>query len=116
MAKFADRPACSLSGGMYKKLGLMCVLLNTPKLLFLDEPTIGVDPLSRRELWDMMYAMSGDKMTIILSTSYMDEAERCAKAHILDGGNVMASGEPENVLQSFGVKTFEEIFLKREIK
>lgn len=116
MTKFADRKAGNLSGGMYKKLGLMCVLLNRPKLLFLDEPTIGVDPLSRRELWELMYSLADDKMTIILSTSYMDEAERCAKVHLLDNGNVRASGIPENILKSFNVKTFEEIFLKQEIK
>lgn len=116
MAKFADRKAGNLSGGMYKKLGLMCVLLNRPKLLFLDEPTIGVDPLSRRELWDLMYSLADDKMTIILSTSYMDEAERCAKVHLLDNGSVRAGGAPENVLKSFNVKTFEEIFLKQENK
>lgn len=116
MAKFTDRKAGNLSGGMYKKLGLMCVLLNRPKLLFLDEPTIGVDPLSRRELWDLMYSLADDKMTIILSTSYMDEAERCAKVHLLDNGHVRASGTPENVLKSFEVKTFEEIFLKQDKK
>ena len=112
LEKFSDRKAGNLSGGMYKKLGLICVLLNRPKLLFLDEPTIGVDPLSRRELWDLMYKLADDKMTIVLSTSYMDEAERCAKVHLLDEGRVRASGTPENVLKNFGVKNFEEIFIR----
>jgi ABC-2 type transport system ATP-binding protein len=110
LKNFYDAKAGELSGGMYKKLGLACVLLNRPKLLFLDEPTIGVDPLSRRELWDLMYKLSQDKMTIILSTSYMDEAERCAKVHLLDEGRVRASGTPQEVLARFGAKSFVEIF------
>ena len=114
LAPFSGRKAGNLSGGMSKKLGLACVLLNRPKLLFLDEPTIGVDPVSRRELWNLMYKFAEGDMTIILSTSYMDEAERCAKVHLLDSGCVNASGSPESVLKEFGVKKFEEIFLKTD--
>ena len=111
MTPFKDRPAGKLSGGMYKKLGLMCVLLNLPDLLLLDEPTIGVDPVSRRELWDIVYRSAGDSMTVILSTSYMDEAERCGKVHILDEGQLLASSTPQEAKQKFGTDRFEEIFL-----
>jgi len=112
LTPFAGRKAGNLSGGMYKKLGLCCVLLNRPRLLLLDEPTIGVDPLSRRELWELMYKLAGGKMTIILSTSYMDEAERCSKVHLLNEGKVTASGAPKAVLERFNAKKFEEIFLR----
>ncbi len=114
MAPFKDRPAGKLSGGMYKKLGLMCVLLNHPALLLLDEPTIGVDPVSRQELWDIVYNVAGPEMTVILSTSYMDEAERCAKVHILQAGRLLAGGQPQDVMQKLHVTNFADIFLKYE--
>lgn len=112
MAPFADRPAGKLSGGMYKKLGLMCVLLNRPKLLLLDEPTIGVDPVSRQELWDIVYGFAGKDMTVILSTSYMDEALRCAKVHVLEEGKLPAAGAPQELMKKFHVQNFADIFLR----
>ncbi len=114
MAPFKDRPAGKLSGGMYKKLGLMCVLLNHPALLLLDEPTIGVDPVSRQELWDIVYNVAGPEMTVILSTSYMDEAERCAKVHVLQDGKLLADGQPQSVMENLHVANFAELFLKHE--
>ena len=111
MMPFRSRPAGKLSGGLYKKLGLMCVLLNSPALLLLDEPTIGVDPVSRRELWDIVYKSAGENMTVILSTSYMDEAERCGKIHVLNEGRLIASGTPQEAKRQFGTDKFEEIFL-----
>jgi len=109
---FVDRPAGELSGGMYKKLGLMCALLQSPRVLILDEPTNGVDPISRREFWDLLYRLAGQAVTIILSTAYMDEAERCARVHLLDAGRPLAAGEPRAVLRAAGAASFEELFLR----
>ncbi|MDR1695717.1 MAG: ABC transporter ATP-binding protein [Endomicrobium sp.] len=111
LSRFADRKAGNLSGGMYKKLGVICVLLNSPDLLLLDEPAIGVDPLSRRDLWELIRSVSNE-MTVICSTSYMDEAEKCDKVHILNEGKVIASGLPDNIKKQFNVKKIEEVFLK----
>lgn len=108
---FADRPAGQLSGGMYKKLGLMCALLRSPRVLLLDEPTNGVDPISRREFWDLLYRLVGQGILVILTTAYMDEAERCADAHVLHNGRVLASGDPQQLLADAGVDTFEALFL-----
>jgi ABC-2 type transport system ATP-binding protein len=112
--KFTDRAAGKLSGGMYKKLGLMCALLQSPNVVLLDEPTNGVDPISRREFWDLLYRMAEQKILIIVATAYMDEAERCAEVHLLDRGKTLAEGEPSQVLKKNHAKSFEEIFLRRE--
>lgn len=111
--KFIDRPAGQLSGGMYKKLGLMCALLRSPQILLLDEPTNGVDPISRREFWELLYELSEEKILIIVATAYMDEAERCAKAHLLQKGKLLASGLPRELLKQNGVKDFSELFIKK---
>ena len=110
---FKDRPAGKLSGGMYKKLGLMCALLQSPRVVLLDEPTNGVDPISRREFWDLLYGLVDDGILVVLSTAYMDEAERCGKVHIMDSGKLLASGEPRAVLSGEGVRSFEELFLNK---
>ncbi len=114
MAAFKDRAAGKLSGGMYKKLGLMCVLLNRPRLLLLDEPTVGVDPVSRQQLWDLVYKFSGPDMTVIINTSYMDEAQRCFKVHVLESGRLLASGAPLKLMRDFKVNNFADIFLKND--
>jgi ABC-2 type transport system ATP-binding protein len=111
--QFANRPAGKLSGGMYKKLGLMCALLQSPSLVLLDEPTNGVDPISRREFWDLLYQLAAQKILVIISTAYMDEAERCRHVHLLDSGKVLAEGEPRAILQRERVSSFEELFLKQ---
>lgn len=99
--KFIDRPAGKLSGGMYKKLGLMCALLRSPEMVLLDEPTNGVDPISRREFWDLLYKLSLEqKITVLMATAYMDEAERCTKVHLLENGKVLACGEPASLLKN----------------
>jgi ABC-2 type transport system ATP-binding protein len=97
LGPFRRRLAGALSGGMKQKLGLACTLVSTPELLLLDEPTAGVDPLSRRELWQIMEGLVRDGMPIVISTSYLDEAERCAEVLVLHGGKVLASGAPADI-------------------
>lgn len=115
LAQFEDRPAGKLSGGMYKKLGLMCALLRSPQLLLLDEPTNGVDPISRREFWDLLYRLLDQGITILVTTAYMDEAERCAEVKLLQGGNLLAQGEPRELLLQEGVPSFDALYLKKEV-
>jgi ABC-2 type transport system ATP-binding protein len=98
LGPFRRRLAGQLSGGMKQKLGLACTLISTPELLLLDEPTAGVDPLSRRELWQIMEGLVRDRgLPIIVSTSYLDEAERCGHVVVLHGGRVLAQGAPDAI-------------------
>ncbi|OZI26178.1 ABC transporter ATP-binding protein [Bordetella genomosp. 9] len=95
LARFTERLAGKLSGGMKQKLGLACTLVRSPDLLLLDEPTVGVDPLSRRELWEIIDRMVRDEsLTVLVATAYMDEAERCACVHVLHEGGLLAGGAP----------------------
>lgn len=94
LAPFTNRLAGRLSGGMKQKLGIACALLGSPRLLLLDEPGVGVDPQSRRELWRMVQELSRDGMSVIWATAYLDEAERCAQVVVLDKGSVLYSGAP----------------------
>jgi len=98
---FRDRMARDLSGGMRQKLALSCALIHTPKLLFLDEPTTGVDPLSRRDLWRLLFDLWQEGVTIVVSTPYMDEAERCSRVGFLDHGKLIAVGRPEDLRRKF---------------
>ncbi|NLO92052.1 MAG: ABC transporter ATP-binding protein [Elusimicrobia bacterium] len=111
LARFSDRKAGQLSGGMYKKLGLACVLLHSPSILLLDEPTIGVDPISRREVWNLLYSFAKEGMLVALTTSYLDEAERCASAALLESGKLLLCGEPAELLKRAGAASFAELFL-----
>ncbi len=111
--EFIERPAGQLSGGMYKKLGLMCALLRSPQVMLLDEPTTGVDPISRREFWDLLYRLLDQQILIIVTTAYMDEAERCGRVHLLERGKLVAAGEPRMLLSAEGVANFDELFLRR---
>lgn len=113
LGKFVERPAGKLSGGMYKKLGLMCALLRSPRVMLLDEPTNGVDPISRREFWELLYRLADQKILIIVSTAYMDEAERCSRVHLLERGQVVVEGEPRKLLMQENVRNFDELFMKR---
>ncbi len=113
LTEFTDRPAGKLSGGMYKKLGLMCALLRSPQIILLDEPTNGVDPISRREFWDLLYRLADQKILILLTTAYMDEAERCGHVHLLENGIVIADGDPRHLLDNAKAKSFDELFLRR---
>ncbi len=100
LGPFRRRLAGRLSGGMKQKLGLACTLVRQPELLLLDEPTVGVDPLSRRELWEIMRHLVRDQgLTVLMSTSYLDEAERCNRAIILQQGRVLNEGPPQAVAQ-----------------
>lgn len=97
LAPFTDRLAGRLSGGMKQKLGIACALLGSPRLLLLDEPGVGVDPQSRRELWRMVQDLSQDGMTVVWSTAYLDEAERCPGVIMLDNGRVLFEGPPQEL-------------------
>jgi ABC-2 type transport system ATP-binding protein len=95
LARFTARPAGKLSGGMKQKLGLACTLVRLPELLLLDEPTVGVDPMSRRELWEIVQQLvREEQLSVIVSTSYMDEAERCQQVFVMHEGRMLASGAP----------------------
>ena len=94
LTPFMNRLAGKLSGGMKQKLGLACTLVRPPRLLLLDEPTVGVDPLSRRELWEIIYHLVEDGASILLSTAYLDEAERCAEVLLLHQGTLLGQGPP----------------------
>jgi ABC-2 type transport system ATP-binding protein len=109
---FQDRRAGQLSGGMYKKLGLICALLQSPTVILLDEPTNGVDPVSRREFWDLLYRLLGENILILMSTAYMDEAERCGRVHLLEKGRLLADGDPHTILEREKADHFDEIFLR----
>jgi drug efflux transport system ATP-binding protein len=97
MSEFGDRLAGNLSGGMKQKLGLVCALIHTPQLLLLDEPTNGVDPVSRREFWAMLYTLVGQGVTIVNSTAYLDEAERCHRVALMHRGRLLFCDMPEEL-------------------
>jgi len=100
MARFTTRPAGKLSGGMKQKLGLACTLVRSPDLLLLDEPSVGVDPLSRRDLWRIVQQLvEAEGLSVIVSTAYMDEAERCAHVFVLHQGRLLAEGTPQTLTQ-----------------
>lgn len=98
---FRDRRAGALSGGMKQKLALSCALVHKPELLLLDEPTTGVDAVSRREFWDLLQELKRDGLTIVVSTPYMDEANRCDRVALIDKGKLLAIDEPQALTQSF---------------
>ncbi|WPH22218.1 ATP-binding cassette domain-containing protein [Variovorax paradoxus] len=98
LGRFTKRPAGKLSGGMKQKLGLACTLVRSPDLLLLDEPTVGVDPLSRRELWQIVQQLvDEEKLSVIVSTAYLDEAERCSHVFVLQEGRLIAEGTPDEI-------------------
>ncbi|MEN6493225.1 MAG: ABC transporter ATP-binding protein [Thermoguttaceae bacterium] len=99
LTPFKKRLAGNLSGGMKQKLGLACALVHTPRILFLDEPTNGVDPVSRRDFWRILYQLLRDKVTIFVSTAYLDEAERCNRVAMIHRGKLLACGTPDEVKQ-----------------
>jgi ABC-2 type transport system ATP-binding protein len=107
LASFTSRLARRLSGGMKQKLGLACTLVRTPELLLLDEPTVGVDPVSRRELWEIIHRLVREQETsVLLSTAYMDEAERCEEVILLHEGEILGRGTPAQFKEPLHGKTF----------
>lgn len=107
LAPFKDRLAGRLSGGMKQKLGLACALVHTPEVLFLDEPTNGVDPVSRRDFWKILYDLLSDGVTIFVSTSYLDEAERCSRIGLMHKGGIIMDDNPGAIKKSLGVPMIE---------
>jgi len=103
---FKDRPAGKLSGGMKQKLALSCALIHKPELLLLDEPTTGVDPVSRREFWDMLHNLNKLGISIFVSTPYMDEAARCHRVALIQSGEIMKISTPDNLIKNFGAKLY----------
>jgi ABC-2 type transport system ATP-binding protein len=98
---FADRLAGNLSGGMKQKLGLACVLVHEPRLLILDEPTNGVDPVSRREFWDILGNMKQEGMTLLISTAYLDEGEKCDELALMHSGEILKTATPDLMRQNY---------------
>lgn len=114
LAPFVDRRTDALSGGMYKKLALACALLHEPEVLLLDEPTNGVDPVSRRELWQLLHEFVSDGMAVLISTAYMDEAARCHRVCLLHAGHVVAEGAPARLVRELDTPVFEVLGGDRE--
>lgn len=107
LTPFKDRLAGKLSGGMKQKLGLACALIHTPEVLFLDEPTNGVDPVSRRDFWQILYELRSEGITIFVSTAYLDEAERCSRVALMHNGKILIDDLPARIKNSLGVPMVE---------
>lgn len=118
---FKDRRAGRLSGGMKQKLALCCALIHKPAVLFLDEPTTGVDVVSRKEFWDMLKRLKADGITILVSTPYMDEADRCDRIALIQKGSILSVDTPEGIKNAFpgslyGVHASNTHRLLREVR
>jgi ABC-2 type transport system ATP-binding protein len=109
LTPFRDRPADKLSGGMKQKLALSCSLIHRPDILFLDEPTTGVDPVSRRDFWKILSGLIKEGMTILMSTPYLDEAERCNRVALMNKGKILALDIPQNIKKSINREVIEII-------
>jgi len=112
MEPFRERQAGRLSGGMKQKLALMCTLLHKPQILFLDEPTNGVDPVSRRDFWTILYELLKDGITIFMTTAYLDEAERCNRVGLMNKGRLIRCSAPEEMKRETGASNLEGAFIK----
>jgi ABC-2 type transport system ATP-binding protein len=111
MEPFGKRQAGRLSGGMKQKLALMCTLLHRPRILFLDEPTNGVDPVSRRDFWTILYELLKDGITIFMTTAYLDEAERCNRVGLMYKGDLIRCDAPERLRDEMGAENLEGAFV-----
>jgi ABC-2 type transport system ATP-binding protein len=107
-----NTPATDLSGGWAQRLALGCAVLHQPPILFLDEPTGGVDPVSRREFWDIINDMADRGTTVVVTTHYMDEAEYCNTVHLMYGGSIVAAGSPQELRHRYGADTLEDVFIE----
>jgi ABC-2 type transport system ATP-binding protein len=107
LTPFRERLAGKLSGGMKQKLGLACALIHTPEILFLDEPTNGVDPLSRRDFWRILYDLLKEQVTILVSTAYLDEAERCTRVGLIHQGKILLEDTPDGIKKTFDLPMIE---------
>lgn len=109
LEKFPDRMAGNLSGGMKQKLALSCALIHRPDILLLDEPTTGVDAVSRSEFWDMLATLRRKEITILVSTSYMDEATRCGRIAMMDRGHILRIGTPDALAAGLGENLYNAV-------
>jgi len=121
MSEFRKRLAGKLSGGMKQKLGLVCALIHRPKVILLDEPTTGVDPVSRRDFWRILYELSAEGVAILTSTAYLDEAERCHRVALLDKGKLLFCDTPARLKAGMGkgvlsITSVEPRSLQSELK
>jgi len=107
MDRFSGRLAGQLSGGMKQKLSLACALVPQPRVLVLDEPTTGVDPVSRREFWDALAHLAAEGLSILISTPYLDEAERCNRIALIHKGEIRKIGTPAELREGLGAKRLE---------
>jgi ABC-2 type transport system ATP-binding protein len=107
LTPFRNRPADKLSGGMKQKLALACSLIHRPQILFLDEPTTGVDPVSRRDFWKILSGLIKEGITILMSTPYLDEAERCNRVALMNKGKILALDTPRNIKKSIDREVIE---------
>jgi ABC-2 type transport system ATP-binding protein len=112
MEPFRERQAGRLSGGMKQKLALMCTLLHRPQILFLDEPTNGVDPVSRRDFWAILYQLLKEGITILMTTAYLDEAERCNRVGLMYRGRLIRCDAPEALKRDAGGTSMEAVFIE----
>ncbi len=106
LSPFKDRKAGKLSGGMKQKLALCCALIHRPRILFLDEPTTGVDPVSRKEFWDILKSIRHEGITVVVSTPYMDEATRCDRIALIQDGRIIGINPPDTFIRDFKGKLF----------
>lgn len=116
LVPFEDRLARNLSGGMQKKLALACNLFHTPEILLLDEPTTGVDPVSRRELWNLLFQLNKQEVTLIITTPYMDEAQRCHRVGLMYEGKILSFQSPQSLIQGMKDEIIELVTDDKQTK